>query len=138
MVRIQGRKPGFPFSFIKYIKHLSFPLPKLSRQRGIRTTSSFGSLFVRNTGVCYVDPNAGTRSNGKYSAGTQEALALDCGCLCYLAGSRRRGKLQMNKRMEQSCLAENGQMLVRPGELLLLLVGVSEGELFELLSGTKG
>lgn len=44
----------------------------------------------------------------------------------------------MNKRMEQSCLAENGQMLVRPGELLLLLVGVSEGELFELLSGTKG
>lgn len=95
-------------------------------------------MFVRNTGVCYVDPNAGTRSNGKYSAGTQEALALDCGCLCYLAGSRRRGKLQMNKRMEQSCLAENGQMLVRPGELLLLLVGVSEGELFELLSGTKG
>lgn len=79
LVRVQGRKPGFPFSFIKYIKHLSFPLPKLSRQRGIRTTSSFGSSFVRNTGVCYVDPNAGTRSNGKYSTGTQEALALDCG-----------------------------------------------------------
>ena len=28
----------------------------------------------------------------------------------------------MNKRMEQSCLAENGQMLVRPGELFYLWV----------------
>lgn len=81
---------------------------------------------------------ARTRDNDRYFTVTQEALALDCGRLCDLPSKWKEWQVTEGQKDGAELLGWEHTELGQTGELPLPPVGIWEGEVFELPSGTKG